>query len=290
MAVRRMKRVPRRPRRKAARKGARKSTIPRGINDNNQVARIKETVAFENVDSGTPYAFTFTLNQFVRAATLAPNFKWYKASRVEWSLEPLFNTFTDDGTPQSVPYVYMTMNRTQDAVSINLLDLQAMGCKPQKLTSKKTLAYRPNWCSPGLTSYFKDTNSYIREINQQGLKPQYAWLSCPNTNDAVSPFVRADSTPVEPQFNFPLTDDMAKVLPSQVVYNGHNIYIDQALASALPVARLTCTVHWEFKGPHYTASPDTKTVQPVKAGAVPITAPVADVALGNIQEVSVPNS
>lgn len=274
MAVRRMKRVPRRPRRKAARKGGRKTTIPRGINDNNQVARIKETVAFGNIDAATAYSFVFSLNQFRRASTLAPNFKWYKASKVEWVLEPLFNTFTDDGTPQTVPYMYMTMNRTQDAVGLNLQDLQAMGAKPKKLTSKQTLAYRPNWCSPGLLSFSRDTNAYVREIHQNGLKPQYAWLSCPNLVDGISPFPQSQSTPIENGF-FPVDPDMVNVLPAQVVYNGHNIYIDQALSSTLPVARLICTVHWEFKGPHYTASPDAglKTVKPIVTGEVAVTAP-----------------
>jgi len=260
-------------RRKVPRRGVRKLRVPRGVNDSNQIARIKETLAFANVDSGAAYSFTFQLDQFERASTLAPNFKWYKAAKVEWTLEPLFNTFTDDGTPQSMPYLYVTMNRTQDSVPLNLQDLQAMGCKPQKLTSKNTIAYRPNWCSPGLISYFKDQDSYVREIRQGGLKAQYAWLQCPNTNGAITPFIPSQSTPIEPQYNFDPTQNMATVIPAQVVYNGHNIYIDQALASQLPVARLTCTVHWEFKGPHYTAAvPSAKTVVPLPPVAAPAVA------------------
>jgi len=281
MAVRRRARpTKRRGKKRAAVRRRRVARIPRGINDGGQVARIKETIAFGNIDAATAYSFTFTLNQFARASTLSTNFKWYKASRVQWTLEPLFNTFTDDGTPQTVPYMYMTMNRTQDAVGLNLLDLQAMGCRPQKLTSKKTLTYKPNWCSPGLLTYSRDENAYIRELRQNGLKAQYAWLNCPNTNEAISPYIQAETTPIEDQYN-PLLPDQVKVLPAQVVYNGHNIYIDQALASQLPVARLICTVHWEFKGPHYTASPATvsKGIVSVKSGEVPITAPVAEQAL-----------
>lgn len=75
----------------------------------------------------------------------------------------------------------MTMNRTQDTIGISLQDLQAMGAKPQKMTSKKVIAYRPNWCSPGLIGVENDNAQYVRQVKQYGMKPQYAWLACPNT-------------------------------------------------------------------------------------------------------------
>jgi len=170
-AVRRKSRAPRRKGNKL-----RRSRVPRNrLIATTQSARIKETIQFNFVNANTNYGFIFSLNQFKRASALAPNFKWYKAKSVEWTIEPLFNTFTDDGTPQSIPYTYMAMNRTQDSSLQTLQDFQAMGCKPRKLTTKRVIKYTPNWCSPGLMSYIKDSNSYVRELYQNGLKTS-VWL------------------------------------------------------------------------------------------------------------------
>ena len=283
MAVRRMKRVPRRPRRKAARKGRRKTTIPRGINDGGQVARIKETIEFQNVTANNAYGYQFTLNQFIRASAIAPNFKWYKASKVEWTLEPFFNTFTDDGTPQSVPYLYQTMNRTQDNVALNLQDFQAMGAKPQKLTSKKVLAYKPNWCVPGMLTYEQTPGTLaINRLYSNGLKAVYDWLACPDADPGAAKSAEV-LDPIQATL-VPLVPQSLDVITNQVVYSGHTLWLDQALPGSVPVARMTCTVHWEFKGPHctYAIAADTIIAQPAKV-------PAAD-ALGVSQDLKLSNS
>jgi len=265
MAIRR-RRAARKPRRKARKGGARR--VPRGIGtlfNTNQMAVIKETVPYGTISGNNPYAFQFSLNQFVRASQLAPNFKWYKAKLVEWTIEPLFNTFTDDGTPQSIPYLYMAMNRTQDAQGLILEDLQAMGCKPQKLTTKKVVKYRPNWCSPGLISAFTDTSAYVRDITQNGLKPQYGYLACPVTASAQPannpPYIAdpAIMNVTEAPLSLAL-DEPVKVNTNCVVYNGHRIWLDQVLAGAVPVARVTATVHWEFKDPYCSYAPVNPTI------------------------------
>lgn len=249
---------PSKPRRKAPgrRKGG-KTRIPRGINDGGQMARIKETVEFQDLTPNTAYNFGFCLNQFLRASTVATNFKEYRASRVEWTIEPFFNTFTDDGTPQSIPYLYMTMNRTQEGTSMYLADMQAMGAKPQKLTSKRTIAYRPNWCSAGLITFGLDpTYNDINALTQNGLKAQYSYLAGPRSNNVTGPpnVVLPDSYGPEQAGDVPLHSIAAPVTTNQVFYNGHSVWIDQALPSATPTAcaRLTCTVHWEFRMPHVT--------------------------------------
>lgn len=181
----------RRKGRKGGRRPGRKPRIPRGVrgtNDFGQMARIKETVGYIDVLPNTGYNFTFNLSQYRRASQLAPNFKWYKPVRVEWTIEPLYNTFQDGnaGTEITVPYLYMTMNRTQDTTGISLEDIQAMGAKPQKLTGKKVIAYRPNWCSPGLNTYANGlfttptgtANALVRFTNM-GLKAQYDWVASP---------------------------------------------------------------------------------------------------------------
>ena len=260
----RRRRPARRPRRKA-RKAARKVRVPRNrLLATTQSAHIRETIQFNYVNANTNYGFTFSLNQFLRASALARNFKWYKAKSVEWVIEPLFNTFTDDGTPQSIPYTYMVMNRTQDSALQTLQDFQAMGCKPKKLTTKRVIKYTPNWCSPGLMSFIKDSNSYVRELYQNGLKPQYGYLACPATSavdsqDQLIPIVTTDN---------PIATAVP-VVTNQVVYNGHDMFFAQALPNgSINVAQIVCTVVWEFKDPYYrTPTTERNVIQPASASA-----------------------
>lgn len=245
---------------------ARKSRVPRGVrgfNDFGQMARIKETVAYVDVVANTGYNFNFNISQYRRALQLAPNFKWYKPTKVTWSIEPLYNTFQDGaaGTEITVPYIYMTMNRTQDRSGISLDDIQAMGAKPQKLVGKKTVSYRPNWCSPGLNTYANQivstpsggtANALVRFTNQ-GLRANYDWIASPvqvnNPPDgALNPDYIVPALPVNSG-----QDDMNAVGTSQVIYNGHTIFIEQVHTTPnQAVARVSATVHWSFKDPHCT--------------------------------------
>lgn len=262
MPVRQFRPIVRKPRR--ARRPGRKARIPRpvgGTNDYGQMARIKETVAYVDVVPNTGYNFNFNLSQYRRAMQLAPNFKWYKPTKVEWSIEPLYNTFQDGnaGTEITVPYLYVTMNRTQDTSGLSLEDIQAMGAKPQKLVSKKVIKYTPNWCVPGLNTYANQTvstpgggtaNALVRFTNT-GMKASYDWVASPVQlpPDAQDPNVPSYIVPAAP-FGFG-QDGMNAVNASQVIYNGHTIWIEQ-LGSTQRCARVTATVHWSFKDPHCT--------------------------------------
>jgi len=231
------------------RKAGRKVRVPRNrLFQTSQVAHIKETIGAGNLNGNAPYNFNFSLNQFPRAMALAPNFRWYKAKYVEWIIEPLFNTFTDDGTPQSIPYLYMIMNRTQDYDGSSLLDLQGMGAKPQKLTTRKVISYVPNWCSPGMLTYQLSAQSSVQQLYQNGLKPQYSYLASPRGNPGGGAAVLLD--PIQTATN-PLVPDSLDVITNQVVYNGHKIFLDQVLGGDIPVARITCNVTWEFKDPAF---------------------------------------
>jgi len=248
----------------------RKMAIPRQINDSGQMARIKETVAFVDLDPNLGYNFNFNLSQFRRASQLAPNFKWYKATMVEWTIEPLYNTFQDGitGAEVTVPYIYMTMNRTQDQTGIGLADIQAMGAKPSKLVAKQVIKYRPNWCSPGLNSYanvvITPGSNAIARLTNLGLKAQFSYLASPDTVSATN----AQNVPqyIVPQIP-PGTgqDGLNAVNANQVVYNGHTVWVDQEVPTGTlqPVARVTCTVHWAFKDPHCTYLVDPETYQTV---------------------------
>jgi len=249
--------------------------IPRQINDHGQMARIKETVEFVDMDPNLGYNFVFNLSQFRRASQLAPNFKWYKPLSVEWTVEPLYNTFQDGttGAEVTIPYMYLTMNRTQDQTGIQLADIQAMGAKPIKLTSKQVIKYTPNWCSPGLNTYanqnISGVNAIIRLTNL-GLKAQYAYCASPSAlpTNASAQNVPSYIVPGSPAgFG---QDGTNAINASQVVFNGHTVWVDQEVPSGTlqPVARVTCTVTWHFKDPHctYLVDPETyKTVVPAEA-------------------------
>ena len=229
-----------------------------------QTARIIETIDFTDLNPGVNYNFNFNLSQFVRASQLAPNFKWYKAAKVTWQVEPLYNTFQDGTTGGEVtmPYMYSVMNRTQDNTLLNLNDFQAMGCKPNKLISKKTMTYRPNWCSGGLNIQLADvTKGLLTEVPQLGLKAQYSYLACPRiTTGFPNPNV-VTLSPAAPDTIIPpgVSGIMAKNWVNAVVYNGHSVYIDQGVPTGTlqPCAKVVATVEWHFKDPQCSYVPNT---------------------------------
>jgi hypothetical protein len=248
--------------------------VPRGINDHGQTATIKETVSFTDLDPNLGYNFNFNLSQFRRASTLAPNFKWYKPLSVEWTIEPLYNTFQDGltGGQITIPYMYMTMNRTQDSTGILLADIQAMGAKPQKLVGKKTIKYKPNWCSPGLDGYASalvmtqngGTVSALTGLTHFGLKAQYSYCACPDSVSATN-LQNVPSTFVPALAPGTGVAGQAVINANQVVFNGHTIWVDQEVSTGTlqPVARVVCTVVWHFKDPHCTYLVDPTSYQTV---------------------------
>lgn len=266
------RRIPRRKQRALKGKG-RKSRVPRSLslfNDRGQMARIKETVAFADLDPNVGYNFNFNLSQFQRASTIAPSFKWYKATMVEWTIEPLYNTFQDGttGAEVTIPYAYMTMNRTQDSTGLGLADIQAIGAKPKKLVAKMVIKYKPNWCSPGLTQLARyqatsPTGYALTETTSAGLQAQYSYLQCPNNNkgqnnpDFSVPSIAFNQTGPPVGINIV----QGAIQTNQVLYNGHTVWVDQEVPTGTlqPVARVTCTVHWSFKDPHCTYLEDRYT-------------------------------
>lgn len=249
--------------------------IPKSLgvsNDFGQMARIKETIEFTDINPTLNYNFVFSLAQFARASVLAPSFKWYKATMVEWTIEPLYNTFQDGtaGTEVSVPYYYTVMNRTQDKSALNLDDYQAQGSKPKKLVAKTTIKYRPNWCSGGLSAYYFNNNGTMAPLQYTyaqtpmlGLQQQYGWLASPHTildqneTSVINP-IQPDGDLAPPGSLLPPLTGMNPVYANKVVYNGFSMLVDQSVPTGTlqPVARVVCTVHWAFKGPQCNYRPN----------------------------------
>jgi len=232
-----------------------------------QYAKVIETIEFADLTPNATFQSVFSLSQFPRASTLAGNFAFYKAAKVMWNYEPLYNTFQDSVGASTVPYLYTLMNRGQINPSPvpALKNIQACGARPIKLVSKTTIAYKPNWCSPGLLAVLKGDGTEPGPVNnvlQQGVKQQYDWLACSGVEVRSINGTTVEVPNVAPviQANIDGTDGIVVVappagifsavsVPNNVVYNGHINWIDQEVdANSQPVARLTCTVEWLFKG------------------------------------------
>jgi len=219
-----------------------------------QRATIIETIEFRDLPPNVAVSATFCLSQFPRASTVAGNFAFYKAAKVVWNYEPLYNTFQDAAGNASVPYLYTVMNRAQLALPLGAVpwtraNAQATGSMPQKLSKKIVVAYVPNWCSPGLQATITGGAGYT-----MGSRINYGWLTSQGT---VSRDASGNIPNYAPTGAKPITPDDGGVglfpLPiaySSVNYNGHMNYIDQEVPGAeeTPTCRLTCTVHWLFKG------------------------------------------
>lgn len=238
---------------RGGRKGNRKSKIPRSVS-NHQMAKIIETIEYNDFLPNLDYKNFFSLGQFGRASALAPSFRWYKAALVEYSYEPLYNFFREDPTvPQpTTPYFYSIMNRTQDKLTAQLADIQAMGAKPTKFVSKIVKKYKPNWCSAGLLSGAPLQGNVLQSgLYMNGMKEEWGWLACPTQQTLTN--IGQFTTPLLPDnaaLNGMTQVTALPVNTNQVVYNGHDIYIEQANAiTGAVICKVSVTVHWMFKDP-----------------------------------------
>lgn len=237
---------------KPRRRGKKISSFPAtgGIKTSQQNATIIETIEFNDLSGNMVQYAGFTLSEFPRAAAVATNFEMYKAEKVVWTYEPLYNTFQDSVAGISKPYLYIVMNRRQRAQNFpTLQNVQATGARGIPLTNKRIVSYRPNWLSPGLTAF---TAGATPSPYTQGTQAQYSWLmSSPGTTQVIP---STPATPFSPN-----------VAPNSAYYNGHIAYADQAVAGGSDnprVARVTCTVHWRFKGAVFDTNNSSTTVPP----------------------------
>lgn len=241
--ARRPRRVMGRGRRRMGGPSAGPSLAPSG---RGQYASIVETI---NDIDGTYnpnqlYAETLSLALFARARSLATQFQFYRAKKVTYTYEPLYNTF-QQGSPVTKPYIYMMMNRTQLPFTGGLAQLQASGARPKPFTSLVKLSYTPNWCSSGLVASIGNPVAFTNDVASIGIKKEYGWLACPTSDNGTNADV------VEQPTNLSTVFDSQVAVNNNVPYNGHVVYIDQTTGSG-GIARLTIQVHWEFKGAHFS--------------------------------------
>lgn len=257
----------RQPKKKRARKGRQtKARIMPSIAEKGQTCKVIETIEVDDLLANSSRHHVFTIADFARASNIAPNFKFYKAAKVIWTYDPLFNTFQDGNgnANASKPYMYTQMARTQLSQTLQTMSLQQFQCtgaRPVPLVSQRKISYTPNWCSPGLlqirTTVPPGGGANIVDYSTNGLQAQYGWLA---TTPTLSSVIPADKTGTNTG-DYPATIshapptlasvDNSFVYTNMTVYNGHHVYIDQKYTggdpSTQPVGRVTVTVLWLFK-------------------------------------------
>lgn len=235
-------------------------TIVPVISDKGQTCRVIETVELTDALSNQMVQYAFTLAQFARASNIAPNFKFYRAAKVIYTYDPLYNTFQDGVNAASKPYLYVSMNRTQlaEATAMAKLEqIQNTGARPIPFATQRKVTYKPNWCSPGLLQVRTNADG-SKDFANNGLQAQYGWLACPNYQGGL---VLADQVSGDngayplnqshpPPGGSPYVNQFTNL--NTVLYNGHWSFIDQKFTGGEtledPVGRITMTVVWEFKG------------------------------------------
>jgi len=234
------------PRRKIARRGrkANPSRPIRSIPGKGQYATCVETHDFGPIVTNAGALATFTLSQFPRAQQMAGLFSYYKAVKVTWSYEPLYNTFQESNTlAVGKPYILTMMNRSQEVVNTNYNSLLGAGARPVPFTNKYLLTYKPNWCVPGLPAITANfSTGDITNFRVTGLKPVYDWIGTPPSVTGSN----AENTAVT--INDTALNAVGPVITNQVTYNGHAQHFFQDGALNQPIGRLICQVEWLFKG------------------------------------------
>lgn len=276
MPARRM----RKGKKRAPKRGGKKSGgshIPRSLAAVPQHAKVIETIVVGDLNSNTMQGYNFSLQEFSRARLLSLGYQRVKAAKCTWTYEPLFNTFQDEAgnNALSVPFMYHRMNRGQDSLLPGSLgDLQAMGAQPRKFTNTVRISYKPNWVSPGLIGYntalTQTVNGGVQKlvngITCYGLKQEYGYLENSPYNQTQDPagnviipvgLPRRNPGTLIPDLDSTATS-LALVSAPNVqsmlcLYNGHDVYFDQAQNGGQPnaITRVTLTVEWHFKDPKW---------------------------------------
>lgn len=219
--------------------------------ENRHYAQITETLQRVDAVSNNNTQEYFTLGDFPRAWSLATNFKFYRAKKVMYKYEPIYNVYGEGATTDTVPYMYTIMNRDQgNNQGLTIADFQKMGAIPQKFTSSKTIQYTPNWVAPGLQAFktvrLATGENVVNDVVSQGTTKHYGYLATPD--ESVN--IYSQNNIIETAGMITQGYQKTKAVEAQVIYNGHNVYFQQNDAGTLAnVAKRTLTVVWEFRGP-----------------------------------------
>lgn len=205
-------------------------------------------VADIGLNSGNPYSHGFNIANFPRALALQPLYRYYRAVKVSWTYETLWNNYTanqNTGTAinQTVPQLYWQMDRTDQKPFLSVGDFQDAGAKPWPLTRKKVISYVPNVIQEQIQDSIGAAATLVGITDVSPVpKRKNAWLPATSISSASGALT-------------PALDDWT--------YHGHQVIIDQLAGSAATnpaLSRVICTVHWQFKDPFISASPQVARV------------------------------
>jgi len=145
------KTYPKRRKAPRARRAPRRPRIGRRMGSSGVPDIASLTESYTGVQtSGTAanYAVSFnnlTLAQagFKRAQAVAAQYQFFRIKRVTYIYKPTFDTFAPGG-PNTVPYLYWSINKTGESQLLNALMMTQRGAKPIRLDEKNiTISYRP---------------------------------------------------------------------------------------------------------------------------------------------------
>nr|QTE03470.1 MAG: putative capsid protein [Dendrocopos leucotos CRESS-DNA-virus sp.] len=168
-----------------------------------------------------------TTPTFPRAAAVAPQYKWFRAARAEWTYETPWNTYQAAPTATQVPQIFLKMVRDDNQLpGSDLVTVESLGVKPRPFARGNIrFSYKPNTLV-GVTNYAQGgTGNYTG-------RPQFnAWLPTSNSNNATQ--------------------------PQTILYYGHLDYIDapEFPTTGPSAIKITCRVTWQFKGPWNEQNP-----------------------------------
>lgn len=234
--------MPRRIRRKLAKKG-RRSGLNRRVkargrksimNPQKDLARIVETFEVVTMNSNTPYHASFSINDFDRATSVAGQFQFYRADKVEYIYEAAYNTF-QEGNPYVKPYMLETMNRIGEEMVMTKEVLERRGAVPRAFASTIKRVYKPN------TLLGQIADKSITQAEDIGIQGQANFSWSPAYNVWQPSEILSTATSV----THPYTNS---VVVKPATYYGHDFLIDQPGIEPTLVGRLTIRVHWSFKG------------------------------------------
>lgn len=207
-----------------------------------------------NIGSSQGNSAGINPDRFERATILASQFKFYRATRVEYTYQPLFNTY-QAGSGASVPYLYQVMNRSGEqqptaagAPTLSRFQLQRMGATPEKLIKTLFKSYKPNTLVGTASSHNLATGGSLGKTSAF-----INWSFTPKYDEWLSTEILKGSYPLasgSPNIN------AAIVQPPN--YYGHWFYIHQDdVNGEVPVCDILVKVHFEFKDPR--SLDDTRT-------------------------------
>lgn len=200
------------------------------------------SVEFDDLNLLTSYATQFDIMSFDRALSLAAQFQFYRATKVEYIYEPLFNTYQEGAGGISIPYLYYSMNRKGAETQIASKEaLMRRGAVPIKFTKRIEIGYKPNTLMGTVAGHQISPGSNDSILHQ-------GWSYTPVYDKWQSTEVlTTGSFQVAPAA---ANTDITRAYARPTTYYGHDFFIDQHAGDGDKFAgKLTARVHWEFKMP-----------------------------------------